>query len=168
MVFDSKTYHREYMRKWSAEHPDKIKEYTKRGYKKNRKKRIAAVLVSREKHRDHYLGYNHERNVKKRTEWKRKAIEHYSNGTMRCADPYHKHLPNDPFLIDIDCLTLDHPKGDGAKERRGNKVRGSRYYLWLIKNNYPRDLQVLCSNCQRIKMHKNHEWPKTFGRHPVP
>lgn len=46
-------------------------------------------------------------------------------------------------------LTIDHINNDGAKQRKENKVTstGYKYYTWIIKNNYPEDLQILCYNC---------------------
>lgn len=51
-------------------------------------------------------------------------------------------------------LTLDHINNDGAEHRKminGNpKKRGGNncsMYRWIIKNNYPPILQVLCFNC---------------------
>ncbi len=50
-------------------------------------------------------------------------------------------------------LTIDHIKGDGAKHRRslGMKNGGTRFYLWLRRNGFPKDFQVLCFNCNVAK-----------------
>lgn len=53
---------------------------------------------------------------------------------------------------DIRCLSLDHINNNGEKHRREIKVgSGSHFYLWIKKNNYPNDFQVLCMNHQFIK-----------------
>lgn len=49
-------------------------------------------------------------------------------------------------------LSIDHINGDGKKHRQqinGGKGRtaGSRFYSWIVKNNFPENLQVLCMNC---------------------
>jgi hypothetical protein len=45
----------------------------------------------------------------------------------------------------IEFLTIDHKNGGGNKHRRNIH---SDFYLWLIKNNFPKDeFQVLCMNC---------------------
>jgi hypothetical protein len=44
-------------------------------------------------------------------------------------------------------LTIDHIFGDGKLERTTTK-KGLKLYLWLIKNNFPRDrYRLLCLNC---------------------
>jgi hypothetical protein len=52
-------------------------------------------------------------------------------------------------------LTLDHINNDGAKHRRkisGNRtMAGAPFYAWLLRNNFPNDIQVLCMNCQHGK-----------------
>ena len=43
-------------------------------------------------------------------------------------------------------LTLDHSNDDGSK-RRLVEGSGTRLYKWIIRNNFPPDLQILCFNC---------------------
>jgi hypothetical protein len=40
-------------------------------------------------------------------------------------------------------LTLDHINEDGYKDRRW----GMGFYTWLIRNNFPPIVQILCFNC---------------------
>lgn len=80
-----------------------------------------------------------------RKEAKRKALEGYGG---RCACCGERHL----------CfLTIDHKKGNGAAHR---KVRGSfdtyKFYVWLIRNSFPKDYQALCYNCNCAKGTKKH------------
>jgi len=53
-------------------------------------------------------------------------------------------------------LTIDHKNEDGAAFRR--KIRSLRwshnFYEWIINNGFPKDLQVLCYNCNLSK-HRN-------------
>jgi hypothetical protein len=50
-------------------------------------------------------------------------------------------------------LTFDHKNGNGAEHRR--KVGGGyTFYLWLVDNDYPDSIQVLCFNCNSGK-HNN-------------
>ena len=50
-------------------------------------------------------------------------------------------------------LTIDHINDDGAEHRRKinpkNPLRmsGDAFYRWIVRNNFPDDLQVLCWNC---------------------
>jgi hypothetical protein len=56
-------------------------------------------------------------------------------------------------------LTLDHINGDGATQRRAIRKGGGRgFYSWVKRNGYPKDLQVLCWNCQWIKRSENQEY----------
>lgn len=42
-------------------------------------------------------------------------------------------------------LQVDHINNDGAKHRK--EVCSGEFYRWIIKNNFPKDLQILCANC---------------------
>lgn len=54
-------------------------------------------------------------------------------------------------------LTVGHKNGDGAAHR---KARGSfdsyKFYVWLIRNGFPKKYQVLCYNCNCAKGTKKH------------
>jgi len=43
-------------------------------------------------------------------------------------------------------LTIDHINNDGGKHRKLG-LTGARLYRWLIKNNFPKEFQILCYNC---------------------
>jgi hypothetical protein len=53
---------------------------------------------------------------------------------------------------DIRCLTIDHINGGGRQERKKLKKVGVTFYHWLQKQGYPEGYQVLCMNCQFIKL----------------
>lgn len=91
--------------------------------------------------------------AEKLIERKLKVISHYSNGNMKCANPFN--LPHPDWCNDINCLQIDHVNGGGSNDR---KIRiGSNFYRWLIKHNFPEGFQVLCANCNWIKRFKNKE-----------
>lgn len=46
-------------------------------------------------------------------------------------------------------LEIDHINNDGAKHRRD--MGSSRIVMWLIKNDFPKGFQLLCSNCNMAK-----------------
>lgn len=49
-------------------------------------------------------------------------------------------------------LTIDHVNNDGNKHRKEIGFRGGiGMYLWIHKNNFPPDFQVLCFNCNHGK-----------------
>jgi len=85
-----------------------------------------------------------------KTAWDKKLkieiLSHYANGIPKC---------NICKETDLRCLSIDHINGNGAKHRKENK---NYSYSWLKKNNYPKEFQVLCMNCQFIKRKENHEW----------
>lgn len=54
----------------------------------------------------------------------------------------------------LEFLTIDHINNDGASHRIklfGKNKCGNRFYKWIIKNNFPKGLQVLCFNCNHGK-----------------
>ena len=58
----------------------------------------------------------------------------------------------------LDFLTIDHVNNDGAEHRRKHKsqhkssLSGPAFYRWLRNNNFPKEYQVLCWNCNCGKM----------------
>jgi hypothetical protein len=56
---------------------------------------------------------------------------------------------------DINVLTIDHLNNNGSEHR--SELFGKRngcsvqFYHWLIRNNFPKEYQVLCSNCNLAK-----------------
>lgn len=65
---------------------------------------------------------------------------------------------------DIFLLTLDHTNNNGAAHRRELKklkiVSGASYYRWIIKNNFPSDLQTHCVSHNYLKGY----FPKEYER----
>jgi hypothetical protein len=54
----------------------------------------------------------------------------------------------------LEFLTIDHTKDGGRRHRREVLYpnAGSRlYYDWLIKDGYPKDIRVLCYNCNKAR-----------------
>ena len=50
-------------------------------------------------------------------------------------------------------LELDHINGGGTAHRK-EIGGGSHYWAWIIRNNFPEEYQILCSNCNTGK-HRN-------------
>lgn len=59
---------------------------------------------------------------------------------------------------DLRALQIDHINGGGTKERKelGNQYNRYRHILKMKGEGY----QILCANCNRIKVHENHECRK--------
>lgn len=64
------------------------------------------------------------------------VINHYGNKCACCGE------------LNIEFLAIDHINGGGNKHRRELKLSsGTAFYNWIIKNNYPDTLRILCHNC---------------------
>jgi hypothetical protein len=95
----------------------------------------------KQKHLDNCKAYN----KKKRLERKILVISHYTNGKMCCMNPKCE-VPGG--AKDIRALQADHIGGGG---RNHAKAISFHMYEWIIKNNYPVGIQILCANCNIIK-----------------
>ena len=97
---------------------------------------------------------NHKHNLamqrKCRKNAKHKAIEGYGGKCACCGEG--------EFCF----LTIDHKRGDGAAHRLSLKLGKKRmfdsyrFFVWIIRNNFPKFLQVLCYNCNCAKGTKKH------------
>lgn len=99
--------------------------------------------------RENFLNHPETQRVYKR-KWnashKEKVFLHYGKGEIECAMC---------GFSDARALTIDHVEGGGNKHR---KEVGSNYvYRWIVKNNFPSGFQILCMNCQFIKIVENDE-----------
>jgi len=97
---------------------------------------------------------------KKRLEMKYNVFAHYSDGTPKCANPYHIHSEE---VAHLNLLVLDHINGDGYLERydkngKPNGHGGNTLYRKLIKEGFPEGYQVLCHNCNAWKKEINKEY----------
>ena len=79
---------------------------------------------------------------------KRKVFSHYGDACACCGE------------TESAFLSMDHINEDGARHRkeitgkkRGMTGSGCWIYPWIIKNNFPNTLQILCFNCNWAKSH---------------
>lgn len=71
---------------------------------------------------------------------RRKVIEKYGGKCVCCGEN------NEEFL------TFDHKNNDGAEHRKKTKTwSGGHFVYWLIRNNYPDFIEILCYNCNCSK-----------------
>jgi len=84
----------------------------------------------------------------KAKELKQEIVNHYGGKCACCG------------IKEICFLTIDHINNDGYKSKNGKKNRISGY-LWYKKivKDYPKDLQILCFNCNVAKQHNGGECP---------
>jgi hypothetical protein len=111
---------------------------------KKRKEKAHNIKYYKE-HREEILGNFHadkERRHFVSAQWRiRKrlqCLEHYG-GKCACCGEDHPEF-----------LAFDHINNDGSKQRRA-VGGGTTFALWLIKNNYPTDIQILCHNCNQAR-----------------
>ena len=71
------------------------------------------------------------------------CLRFYSKGTMVCSCCGESH---------VDFLTLEHLNGGGRKHRE-EVGKGFKFYGWLVKNNFPDGIGVLCYNWNCCKGH---------------
>jgi len=122
--------------------------YNRERYQKNRVKQInQAVAWKRanrdrvhimnkryyEKHREYFKKYTSKRQKEK----KLTVFLHYTAGDIKCACCGEK---------TFDFLCVDHVNNDG-NEHRKTRGTGLGFYAWIIRNNFPGGLQILCMNC---------------------
>jgi hypothetical protein len=121
---------REYNRQYRKRNKEKIKTYVAKYWKENKE----TVQEYRKRYQKRYAEFYKERSK----QHKLTVLIHYSGNPPKCACCGENH---------IEFLTVDHEGGGGCAHRREVKRYGSAYYAWLIKNNYPVKLRVLCMNC---------------------
>ena len=74
---------------------------------------------------------------------RQEAIEAYGGKCVCCGESHWQFL------------TLDHPNGDGQKDRAKHRMVLGQLYGWVKKNGYPQGMyRVLCMNCN---------WVRRFG-----
>ena len=147
-----------------------LKEYRKNYYRNNKEDIQKKAKIWRDEHKKE----NSERikNWRKKNPDKvnRNALRYYKKEATKvkveiykllggqCVNPYN--LNHGEFLTDIRCLQIDHVKGNGRQERErfSNYTEMTKYILKEIKAG-SKDYQLLCSNCNWIKRHKNKESP---------
>lgn len=66
------------------------------------------------------------------------VINHYCNDNPHCQCPKCD-------IKEIHFLTIDHINNNGNKHRK--EIGDTNLYAWIIRNNFPKDLRILCWNC---------------------
>ena len=86
--------------------------------------------------------YNNRTNERRKIK-RQQVIEHYGGKCICCGESY------------FEFLVFDHINGGGTEHRKkisgGNCTSGTAIVPWIIKNNYPNSIQLLCHNCNAAK-----------------
>ena len=140
----------EYGREYRKRNLERVREKDREWYWKNRDKELEYGRrwkeKNREKTREYARKYHRNNKEKERLQKQKvrfKVLSHYSNGVPKCKCCGETHL---------EFLTIDHIHNNGAEERK-TIGSGQGFYYWIIKNNYPEGLQILCYNCNCAKGH---------------
>lgn len=136
MPFDAKKYQRDYQRDWSKRNRQKRNAWKARWRKGvGRAKQSAYIRGWKLKHPAEASAITKRDRDKLRLD----VLSAYSGGSPHCACCKEHRLP---------FLTLDHPAGDGGKERREQGHRGgTAQYRRLRQAGFPPGYRVLCWNC---------------------
>ena len=124
----------------------KNREYSKKNFKiyyHNNKEKMR--IKNREKYKKHGMPYYHRRRIL--------IYDEYGNECSCCGER------NQLFL------TLDHVNNDGKKhkDKTGRRLSGNRLYDWIIINNFPDIIQLLCYNCNMGKARNKGICPHQIG-----
>lgn len=129
------------MRKWQKAHPEKMKEYHRSYYVKNRTKIALKAKSSKAKM------YQSKWRIKFTDLHKARLFDILGRNCLRCG------------FDDIRALQFDHINGDGNKERKASKYKNHIAYWYKGWADRPEKakqmLQVLCANCNIIKESEN-------------
>jgi hypothetical protein len=149
------------MRNRYAENREAYKQQASDWYYENQDKMIEWNRQYRETHREHYKEYNkqyfnseHGRNMNRKCQKeaseavKRKVYEHYGSCCAICGES------------NWEFLTIDHKNNDGNLQRKIHGI-GSSFHYWIIRNNFPDDLQLLCYNHNCSKQYTEAELLQT-------
>jgi hypothetical protein len=129
---------RKSMKKQRLKDPEKFRLRDEVNYKKDRKKRINSTVDARKNFRV-------------------KLIILLGN---HCINPYN--IDHSGFEADIDymhCLQIDHVNGNGCQDRKETKDSYMMYRrMYKEVETGSKEYQLLCSNCNWLKRHKNEEF----------
>lgn len=81
-----------------------------------------------------------DRNIIKQHRQREQVINHYGNFCNCCKKTY-------PYKY----YELDHVNSDGKVHRDELGKGSTKLIIWVIQNNYPDSIQILCANCHKAK-----------------
>ena len=130
----------EYARQYRENNKEKMKEISKRYYLNHH----IPLLIKNRKRRKINKEKQARQSRAKTAQLRLICLKHYGGNIPRCKRC---------GLCDTRYLVFDHIENDGYIDRLKHGT-GRRYYAYLIDNNFPANLQILCSRCNLDKMRK--------------
>lgn len=142
----SKETRREYMKEYRLKNPDKMKEYRNRYAEKNPKWWDAYNSTEKAtKWKEEHPLADKSHKAKYARKIKATCFNHYGGKCACCGEET------------MEFLTIDHIEGGGRIHRKSlGMPSGFPFYVWIIKNDFPDYLQVLCYNCHMSKTYNGY------------
>jgi hypothetical protein len=100
---------------------------------KQKEKQRESNRKSYYKNKERRLRWTKQYNLKVREE----VVRHYGGKCQCCGES------------EIVFLAIDHIEGGGHNHRKELGFSGMRFYFWVRKNGYPKNLRILCHNCNQ-------------------
>lgn len=129
---------------------ERINLVTRQYREKNRTKYKLATKSWRERNRERYNKKAAESRLRNKEKINLRGRQWRREVKYVCLRMYSDYLPLCVCCAEhhVEFLTIDHPNKDGAAHRKSIGVKsGSKFYLWLRRNNFPSGFRVLCFNC---------------------
>lgn len=128
----------EYLKSWSSRNKEKVKEYQKEYAKNHRETIREKKRIYEQNNREKLQTFRNDSYRRSARKLRLEVLQRYSGELPECACCHEQR---------IEFLVIDHVEGGGSEHRNKLKLKGSSFYRWLKKNNYPPEFRVLCHNC---------------------
>jgi hypothetical protein len=126
--------HKAYCHEYYLKNRDSEKTRSMKYYKDHRIQQLQRMKIWHEKNKEQI-------NLKmaiRRQQYKFLVLSHYGGNPPKCECCEEKN---------IKFLTIDHIKNNGYEHRKLIGEGSLAMYLWIIRNNFPKEFRVLCFNC---------------------
>lgn len=113
-------------RDWLRKHSEELKEYHRDYDRQWRPTHRENQMIARKK---------------SATKLRFTVLQHYGLQCACCGESHYEFL------------AIDHINGNGRQHRKSidKGLSSGQFYRWLIKNNFPKEFQTLCHNCNLAK-----------------